>query len=120
VGGWDDVAVLLRSAVGPGGEGVVGAAGALVAGLDRVVEPVQGVVGERGRLGDPVEVEGQPGGGGGEAEVDLLWINDDRGGRGEPVGVGDGERDPIAGVAAEVVPGGRDRESSVLDAGLRD
>ena len=77
--------------------------GGLVASLDRVVEADQRVVDEGRRLRDPVEVDRAAAGHGVEGEVDLARADDHRAARAEAVGVGDRERDPVAGVAAEVM-----------------
>ena len=85
-------------------------------GLDRVVEADQGVVDERRRLGDPVEIQRQTARDRVEGEIDLARI--DRSPTASPSArrVGDRQGDPVARVAAEVVPDGRDREAAALDA----
>ena len=54
-----------------------------------------------------------------EGEIDLLREDGHRLRRLQPARVGDRERDAIAGVAAEIVPGGRDRERAARHAGDR-
>ena len=81
-----------------------------------MVEADQRVVDERPRVGDAVEEHGPPGGHCRESEIDLL------GRRSQSLStagrrVGDREGDPIPGEAAEIMPGGRDRERAARHAG---
>ena len=84
-----------------------------------MAESRQRVVGERRRLGDPVEIQGESCGRRAEREIHLAR-EDQHGARVAQTGrVGNRERDPVAGVAAE--SGGRssDRERAALDAANR-
>ena len=88
-----------------------------IARFDRVVEADERVVDEGCRVRDAVQVQRESGRRGVEGEIDLVGEDGHGLARLQPAGIRDRERDAVSREAAEVVPGGRDRERAAGHAG---